>query len=49
MTIRTSDFSSVSDICAHVKHLGYAALTTVTHKPSIVLEQAISSYSFQVP
>ena len=24
MTSRTSDFSSVSDICAHVKHLGYA-------------------------
>jgi hypothetical protein len=24
MTSRRSDFSSVSDICAHVKHLGYA-------------------------
>jgi hypothetical protein len=24
MTSRSSDFSSVSDICAHVKHLGYA-------------------------
>jgi hypothetical protein len=26
----------------------YAALTTVAQKPSIVVEQAISSYSFQV-
>ena len=24
MTSRSSDFPSVSDICAHVKHLGYA-------------------------
>ena len=24
MTTHISDFSSVSDICAHVKHLGYA-------------------------
>jgi hypothetical protein len=24
MTSRTSDFFSVSDMCAHVKHLGYA-------------------------
>jgi putative transposase len=27
----------------------YAALTTVTHKPTILVEQATSSYSFQVP